>query len=345
MGLRAAPSAVGVEPLRARQTTPYSSLRAMLNKRGGVIGGIALCVLSVAACGLVGRRLTHTSWPLQGAHVPLIFAAAGAYLASFGFRGVGWHHLFPTLERPGRARCVAACGAAAASGTVLPFRLDYVVKVSTLRRLGGVRVGFGTVALSIVILGLVDAVAMLPLAASALVTSNGLVRAPLVVVIVFCLLCLGVLAIGKRTSRLPLIGRSPRLKALSRRLAEDARFSRSTLTACAFLCGCWTSRALGSTLLLSALGVGFSPTLALVVLCISAAASILPFTAGGAVAGIGATAGVLVLLGVPHETAVNFSLASSLLLTTAALIAGALGATASLMITFVARRIPAPTAA
>jgi uncharacterized membrane protein YbhN (UPF0104 family) len=317
----------------------------MLKRRGSLIGGIAFCVLSVAACALVGRRLTHTSWPLQGAHVPLIFAAAGAYLASFAFRGVGWHHLFPTRERPGRARCVAACGAAAASGTVLPFRLDYLVKISTLRRLGGVRVGFGTIGLSIMVLGLVDAVAMLPLAVSALVTSNALVRAPLVVVVVFCTFCLGVLALGKRTSRLPLISRSLRLEALSRRLAEHARFSRSTLTACAFLCGCWTSRALGSTLLLSALGVGFSPTLALVVLCLAAAASILPFTAGGAIAAIGATAGVLVLLGVPHQTAVNFSLASSLLLTTAALTAGALGATASLMGAFGARQIAAPSAA
>jgi hypothetical protein len=165
------------------------------------------------------------------------------------------------------------------------------------------------------------------------------------VVVVFCALCLGVLAIGKRTTRLPLIGRSLRLEALAGRLAEDARFSRSTLTACAFLCGCWTSRGLGSTLLLSALGVSFSPTLALVVLCMSAAASILPFTAGGAVVAIGASAGVLVLLGVPHETAVNFSLASSLLLTTAALTAGALGATASLMVTLGARRIAAPSAA
>lgn len=90
---------------------------------------------------------------------------------------------------------------------------------------------------------------------------------------------------------------------------------------------------------------GFSPTLALVVLCMAAAASILPFTAGGAVVAIGATAGVLVLLGVPHQTAVNFSLGSSLLLTTTALTAGVLGATASLMIPSGARRIVAPSAA
>ena len=87
-----------------------------------------------------------------------------------------------------------------------------------------------------------------------------------------------------------------------------------------FLFGCWTMRALGSTFLLSALGVGFSPTLALVVMCLAAAASILPITAGGAVVSIGATSGVLLGLGVPKDAAVNFSLASGMLLTGAALV-------------------------
>jgi hypothetical protein len=104
------------------------------------------------------------------------------------------------------------------------------------------------------------------------------------------------------------------------------------------LFGCWTSRACGSTLLLCALGVRFSPTLALVVMCLSAAAAILPITAGGAVAGIGATAGVLVVLGVPKDSAVNFSLASGLLLTSAALVAAALGLTGSLLLALGRRR-------
>ena len=69
-------------------------------------------------------------------------------------------------------RCLAACGASAASGVVLPFRLDYVVKISLLRRLGGVRLGLGTIGVSIVALGMVDAVAMLPLALAAVATSG-----------------------------------------------------------------------------------------------------------------------------------------------------------------------------
>jgi hypothetical protein len=101
-----------------------------------------------------------------------------------------------------------------------------------------------------------------------------------------------------RLARLPLVGRSDRLHTVYRRVADSTRFSRPTLVAGLLLLGCWTSRALGSTLLLSALGVRFSPTLALVVLCMSGAMSILPIKASGAVAGMGTTAGLLFALGV-----------------------------------------------
>jgi hypothetical protein len=117
-------------------------------------------------------------------------------------------------------------------------------------------------------------------------------------------------------------------------VADSTRFSPPTLVAGLLLLGCWTSRALGSTLLLSALGVRFSPTLALVVLCMSGATSILPITAGGAVAGMGTTAGVLFALGVSKGVAVNFALASGLMLTGAALAAAALGLSGSLLLSF-----------
>lgn len=306
--------------------------------RWRVLGGLAFSLLSLGACVLVARRLSDATWPLEGGHVPLVFLAGGSYLASFGFRAFGWQQLFPSRERPDRARCLAACGAAAASGVVLPFRLDYVVKISILRRLGGVTLGLETIAVSIVTLGMIDAVAMLPLAVVALATSGPFLRAPLVVVVLFCVGCLGIVVLGQRVARLPLIGRCDRLHTVYRRVADSTRFSRTTLVAGLLLLGCWVSRALGSTLLLSALGVGFSPTFALAVLCISAATAILPITAGGAVAGMGTTAGVLYALGVSKGVAVNFALASGLLLTGAALTAAALGLIGSLVLTFRARR-------
>jgi hypothetical protein len=65
----------------------------------------------------------------------------------------------------------------------------------------------------------------------------------------------------------------------------------------------------------------------------AAAASILPITAGGAIVGVGATSGVLLALGVPMREAVNFSLASGLLLTSSALVAAVIGICGSLLFT------------
>ena len=56
---------------------------------------------------------------------------------------------------------------------------------------------------------------------------------------------------------------------------------------------------------------------------------------------MGTTAGVLFALGVSKGAAVNFALASGLLLTGAALAAAALGLSGSLLLTFRARRAPA----
>ena len=321
----------------SRLAAPWRAIHGS-PRRWRLLGGLAFSLLSLTAFVLVARYLSDASWPLDGAHVFLVFLAGSSYLASFVFRAFGWHQLFPSSERPDGARCLAACGAAAASGVVLPFRLDYVVKISILRRLGGVRLGLKTIAVSIVALGMVDAVAMLPLAVAALATSGPVLRAPLIVVVLFCIGCLGILTLGQRVARLPLVGRSERLHAVYRRVADSTRFSRPTVVAGLLLLGCWTSRALGSTLLLSALGVGFSPTLALVVLCMSGATAIVPITAGGAVAGMGTTAGVLFALGISQGVAVNYSLASGLLLTSAALAAGAVGLGGSLLLTFRARR-------
>jgi hypothetical protein len=82
----------------------------------------------------------------------------------------------------------------------------------------------------------------------------------------------------------------------------------------------------------------FSPTTALCVLCLSAAAGVVPITAGGVVANVGATAGILLALGVGKDIAINFSLASGLLLTSSAGVAAVCGATVSITTLVVARR-------
>jgi uncharacterized membrane protein YbhN (UPF0104 family) len=293
--------------------------------------GVAFSVVIVAACFLTARRLTTTGWPLQDANVVLVITASAAYLSSFFLRALGWQRLF-VGERPDRSRCLAACGAAAASGVVLPFRLDYVVKVWTLRRLGGVRLGLDTIGLSILTLGMVDAVAMFPLAVSAFALSDSVFRGPLVVVLLFCMGCITALVLGPRLVQLPFVERSARVHRSFTRVGDHIGVSRSTFAAGGFLFGCWTMRALGCALLLSALGAGFSPSFALVVICLAAATSILPITAGGVLVNVGTTSIVLLGLGATREAAINYSLASGMLLTFSALVAAVVGAVGSALL-------------
>ena len=186
-----------------------------MRARSRLVASVCFTLVTVTACVLVAQRLTHSSWPLAHARMLLVGFAAVCYFASFILRARGWHRLFPPEQQPDQARCLASVGAAAASGVVLPFRLDYLVKVGTLRRLGGVRIGLQAVALSIVSLGMVDAVAMLPLSVSATATSAASFRGPLLVVVVFGLCCCALLLGSDRLVRLPLLRRSRRLHTVS----------------------------------------------------------------------------------------------------------------------------------
>lgn len=300
-------------------------------------GGLAFGALSIAACVLVARQLTSASWPLQGAELGLVLAAGAAYLAAFGFRALGWRQVFRSDERPDSARCLAACGLASASGTVLPFRLDYLVKVAAVRRLSGVRLGLDTIVVSIVVLGVVDAVALLPLAIWAFATAGTVFLAPLAVVVLFCVGCLAVLVAGPRLVRLPLVHRSKRATLVCQRVGRTSGVTRSTFGAGLLLLACWIARIGGGTCLLLALGAGFSPLFVLVVLCMAGMTSILPVTAGGGVATMGATAAVLLALGVSRDVAINFSLASGLLVTAAALAAALVGLAGSLLLALLRR--------
>ena len=305
---------------------------------------MVFATLTVLACFLLGRRLTGSSWPLAHARMLLVAAAGLCYFVGFVARARGWRRLFPLDQCPGQARCLASVGAAAASGVVLPFRLDYLIKIGTLRRLGGIRLSLEAIALSIISLGIVDAVAMLPLSISATATSSASLRGPLLVVVTFGVGCCILLLASTRLVRLPLLRRSRHLRTVaghvSAHKASPGRGSASI--AAVYLLACWTARALGSVLLLSALGLRFSPTIALCVICLSAAAGVVPVTAGGLAVSVGATAAILLTLGVGKDIAINFSLASGLLVTSSAALAALCGAALSITTMALARRRTAP---
>lgn len=312
----------------------------VLVERRRLVAGAAFAAVTVIACVLLGRRLTDSSWPLAHARIVLVVAATFCYFVSFVVRARGWRRLFPRDECPGQAGCLASVGAAAASGVVLPFRLDYLVKIGMLRRLGGIRVSLEVIALSIISLGMVDAIAMLPLSISATATSSADLRGPLLVVVAFGIGCCVILLASARLVRLPLLRRSRRLGIVADHVSahRTTRGRGSVIGAGAYLLGCWIARALGSTLLLSALGYRFSPTTALCVICLGAAAGVVPITAGGLVASVGATVGILLALGVGKDIAINFSLASGLLLSTSATVAALCGTVLSIMTMAFARR-------
>jgi hypothetical protein len=323
--------------------TGLSSGVAWMRTRRRPVAGVGFAAVTVAACLLVGEHLTNSSWPLAHTRMLLVALAGVCYFVSFILRARGWRRLFPIGQQPDHGRCLASVGAAAASGAVLPFRLDYLVKIGTLRRLSGVRIGLEAIALSIVSLGMVDAVAMLPLSVSATATSSASFRGPLLIVVAFGLGSCALLLGSDRLAPLPLLRRSQRLQRVSEHVSthRTQRGRRSATLAGLYLFGCWTTRALGCTLLLSALGFAFSPATALCVICLSAAAGVIPITAGGAIANVGATAGILFALGAGKDVAINFSLASGLLLVSSATAAAFCGLVLSVATRAMARRRPA----
>jgi hypothetical protein len=137
-----------------------------------------------------------------------------------------------------------------------------------------------------------------------------------------------------------LLCRSRRLHRISDHVSAHraAAGRRNAIVAGLYLFTCWTTRALGSVLLLDAVGFRFSPTTTLCVICLSAAAGVVPITAGGAAANVGATAGILLALGVGKDIAINFSLASGLLLVTSASAAALCGLAASIGMRVLAQR-------
>ena len=329
----------------ARMHSTPSTGPLVTGSRRRLVASVAFAALTIAASILVARRLTHSTWPLQNVEPWLAAAAAVAYLGSFVFRARAWHRLFPRDECPDQARCLASVGAAAASGAVLPFRLDYLIKVGMLRKLGGMRVGIGAIVLSIVSLGMIDAIAMLPLSISATATTNAALRGPLLIVVVFGIACCTLLVVGGRLAQVPLLGRSRRLRSLGEHVARHTTRSgrKDATVAWFYLFACWSTRAFGSAALLSALGFSFSPQTALTVICLSAAAGVIPITSGGAIVNAGAAAAILLAMGVGRDIAINFSLASGLLLVLAAVAASIVGVFGSLAIGAFARVAPRVT--
>jgi hypothetical protein len=134
---------------------------------------------------LGGRHFATSSWPSSG-HPALLVAAGLLLLFAQALKAYGWGRLFTAEERPKTLALAAANGGAALIGVVLPGRFDDAMRVAVVRRYRPCPAGVRALCLSLVMLGLIDSVALAPLALAAAVfggAGNG-VRAGLAVVAV-----------------------------------------------------------------------------------------------------------------------------------------------------------------
>jgi uncharacterized membrane protein YbhN (UPF0104 family) len=260
----------------------------------------------VALALLAARHFATTSWPLASGNPGVLVAAGTLLLVAQTLKAYGWGRLFTPEERPKTLALAAGNGGAALMGVALPGRFDDAMRVAVVRRYPGCPAGVRTLCLSLVMLGLIDSVALAPLAFAAVFFPGAgwAVRAALIVVAVAgvaaaaLILALPRLAASRRASRFRL-GRWLSPRTTSRRAASEAW---------ALVSACWLVRAVALFLLLGTLGVGFSFSLALLFLCAGAAAAALPIGPAGAATQVGAGGAALIASGIGASKALSVAI-------------------------------------
>jgi hypothetical protein len=128
--------------------------------------GSGALVLALAL--LAARHFATTSWPLASGNPALLVAAGLLLLLAQILKAYGWGRLFTVDERPKALALAAGNGSAALIGVVLPGRFDDAMRIAVVRRYPGCPAGVRALCLSLVMLGLIDSVALAPLALAAL---------------------------------------------------------------------------------------------------------------------------------------------------------------------------------
>jgi uncharacterized membrane protein YbhN (UPF0104 family) len=310
--------------LESRYRLLLTSLVRLRRSRRGRWGlGLGYGLVAVALALLTARHFRTTGWPLTGLRPGLLVAAGALLLLAQALKALGWGRLFGQDERPSPFALAAGNGGAALIGVILPGRFDDAMRVAVVRRYPGCRAGVGVLCLSLVMLGLIDSVALAPLAlaAAALPGVSPGMRAGLAVVA-----AAGVMAAALILA-LPRLAGANRLVRfrLGRWLGPRTTSRRLALQAWALVSACWVVRAVACFLLLGGLGVGYSIPLALLFLCAGAAAAALPIGPAGAATQIGAGAAALITSGIDNSQALA-----------AAVAVGALGVVSGAAVLFVA---------
>jgi hypothetical protein len=284
--------------------------RALGNRKVQILlnGGFAVVLLGVMVVG--GRKFAHSGFALRHADPLLATGATLLFLVAYAFKAWGWQRLFAADDRPGAGALAFAGGAACVGGVALPGRLDDALRIACVKRFPGVRTGLGAVALSLVVLGLLDNAALAPFSAVAAVNaSSWTVRLGFAVVAVA-----GILAAALVASLPKLATRKLAMRfRFGRWLASNTHCNRRAAAALVFISVSWALRGTAVFLLLDALSMRSSFPLALGFLCASAASAALPIAPAGAATQAGAGSALLIASGVHAGDAIAFSVAAQVL--------------------------------
>jgi Lysylphosphatidylglycerol synthase TM region len=270
-------------------------IRLRRSRKGRWVAGIGYGVIAIALALLVARHFATTSWPLSNGDPRLLLTAGLLLLLAQALKAFGWARLFRSDERPSALALAAGNGGAAVIGLVLPGRFDDAMRIAVVRRYPGCPAGVRALALSLVMLGLVDNAALAPLASVGVAlpgAGNG-ARIGLAVV------AAGGVAAAAVIVALPRLSASERALRfrLGRWLSPRTTSLRRASEAWVLVSGCWLVRAVACFVLLGTLGIGFSFPLALLFLCAGAAAAALPIGPAGTAAQVGAGAAALIASG------------------------------------------------
>ena len=272
---------------------------------------IAFVLVALAVTGLGVRHFVHNGWPIHHANPWLVALAGVLSLGAYATKAWGWQRLFRNDERPAVVTLAAAGGAASVGGIALPGRFDEVLRVAVIRRCRRHRASIGAVALSLFLLGLLDSVALTPLAgvAAAVTNVSGWMRAGLIVVAIAGVGAAGVVIALPRLARIRHLSRF----RLTRWVHDHWTSPRDAATAWTGIAASWVLRAIAIFVLLAALGISTDFALALAFLCASSASAVLPIAPAGAATQAGAGAAILIAAGVHTEKAIAFGVASQAL--------------------------------
>jgi len=283
------------------------AVHVLRSRRARVAVNAVFVTGALAAAALTGLHFAHNGWPLRSANPTLVVAAGALFVAAFAFKAWGWQRLFPAGQRPEALTLAAAGGAASVGGVALPGRFDEAIRIAVVRKLPGKRVGIGALALTLIVVGLLDSAALTPMASVAAAASErGGVRAGFALV---AAAGLAAAALVLFLPRLAQMGWVPRFK-LGRWLQEHCACRRTASQAWFLISVSWALRGLAVFVLLQALSVGASFPLALAFLCASAASAALPIAPAGAATQAGAGAAILIVSGIPKADALAFSVAA-----------------------------------